>query len=74
MVQKYEQPKDLQEMRERIALRHVDFPRKAGKVLRFALEHPGYRLQHDKPSGPAMPRIECDRAALAGNLRVQYFP
>ena len=40
MVQKYEQPKDLQEMRKRIALRHVDLPRKAGKVLRFALEHP----------------------------------
>lgn len=40
MVRKYEQPKDLQEMRKRIALRHVDLPRKAGEVLRFALEHP----------------------------------
>ena len=40
MLQKYERPTDLHEMRKRIALRHVDFPRKAGKVLRFAIEHP----------------------------------
>lgn len=40
MVQEVERPKDLQEMRKLIALRQVDIPCKAEKVLRFAFEHP----------------------------------
>ena len=40
MVQKCERPRNLQEVRDLIALRQVDVAPKAEKVLRFAFEHP----------------------------------